>query len=78
MSNEERTMSNIPKDPFLLFSFINMQLRDNYASLEEFCAANDADLDELLEKLNAAGFEYNAELNHFLEAAPEKMTVLFN
>ena len=42
-----------------------MQLRDNYASLEEFCAANDADLDELLEKLNAAGFEYNAELNQF-------------
>ena len=58
-------MSNIPKDPFLLFSFINMQLRDNYASLEEFCAANDADLGELTEKLKAAGFEYSAELNQF-------------
>ena len=58
-------MSSIPKDPFLLFSFINMQLRDNYASLEEFCAANDADLGELTEKLNAAGFEYNEELNQF-------------
>ena len=58
-------MSNIPKDPVLLCSVINMQLRDNYASLEEFCAANDADPDELIEKLNAAGFEYNAELNQF-------------
>ena len=56
---------NIPKDPYLLFSFVNMQLRDNYASLEEFCAANDADLDELTEKLEAAGFEYNTELNQF-------------
>ena len=56
---------NIPKDPYLMFSFINMQLRDNYASLEEFCAANDVDRDELIEKLNAAGFEYNADLNQF-------------
>ena len=56
---------NIPKDPNLLFSFINMQLRDNYASLEEFCAANDADPDELTGKLKSAGFEYNAELNQF-------------
>ncbi len=56
---------NIPKDPNLLFSFINMQLRDNYTSFEEFCAANDADPDELIEKLKNAGFEYNAELNQF-------------
>ena len=56
---------NIPKDPNLLFSFVNMQLRDNYSSFEEFCAANDDDRDELIEKLNAAGFEYNAELNQF-------------
>ena len=58
-------MSNIPKDPFLLFSFVTMQLRDNYTSFEEFCAVNDADPDELTEKLKAAGFEYNAELNQF-------------
>lgn len=58
-------MSNIPKDPNLLFSFINMQLRDNYASFEEFCSANDADPDELTEKLKNAGFEYNTELNQF-------------
>ena len=65
-SDKEIIMSNtIPKDPFLLFSFINMQLRDNYASLEEFCAAYDADRDELTEKLKAAGFEYSAELNQF-------------
>lgn len=56
---------NIPKDPNLLFSFINMQLRDNYTSFEEFCAANDADQDELIEKLKTAGFEYNADLNQF-------------
>ena len=57
--------NNIPKDPFLLYSFVNTQLRDNYSSLEEFCAAYDADRDELVEKLKTAGFDYDAELNQF-------------
>ena len=58
-------MSNIPKDPFLLFSFINMQLRDNYASLEEFCAVYEADISDITARLSAAGYEYDAELNQF-------------
>ena len=58
-------MSNIPKDPFLLFSFMNMRLRDEYDSLDDLCAAFDADRDELAEKLKAAGFEYDAETNQF-------------
>ncbi len=57
--------NNIPKDPFLLYSFANTQLRDNYSSLEEFCAAYDADREELVEKLKTAGFDYDAELNQF-------------
>lgn len=58
-------MSRIPNDPYMLLSYINMMLRDRYESLEEFCAANDADIEAIMEKLKAAGFEYNAELNQF-------------
>ena len=56
---------NIPKDPNMLYSYINMMLRDKFDSLEEFCNVNDADMDEIIERLKAAGFEYDAELNQF-------------
>ncbi|MGN1246780.1 MAG: DUF4250 domain-containing protein, partial [Muribaculaceae bacterium] len=32
-------MENLPKDPMMLMSFINMKLRDCYPSLDELCAA---------------------------------------
>ena len=56
---------NIPKDPNMLISYVNMMLRDRYSSLEEFCNDNDADVNEITEKLKAAGFEYDADLNQF-------------
>ena len=56
---------SIPKDPFMLYSYINMMLRDKFDSFEEFCNVNDADPDEIVEKLKAAGFEYDPELNQF-------------
>ena len=49
----------------MLYSYVNMMLRDKYASLEEFCAVNDADPDEVKAKLQAAGFEYDDALNQF-------------
>ena len=58
-------MSKIPSDPFMLLSFVNMNLRDSYDSLEEFCAANDVDADAIKDKLQAAGFEYDEGLNQF-------------
>ena len=36
----------LPKDPYILLSYLNTQLRDNYPSLEEFCAANDQSREE--------------------------------
>ena len=56
---------NIPKDPNMLISYVNMMLRDRYSSLEEFCNDNDADVNEITEKLKAAGFEYEEDLNQF-------------
>ena len=38
---------NLPQDPIILLSYVNTQLRDHYATLEEFCAAMGADQAEL-------------------------------
>lgn len=56
----------IPNDPFMLYSFVNMKLRDEYPSLEEMCASMDIDEKELKTKLAAAGFEYDAAHNKFV------------
>lgn len=55
----------LPNDPFMLMSTVNMYLRDRYASLDELCAALDVDRAELESKLRNAGFEYSAENNKF-------------
>ena len=49
-------MNNIPNDPIMLLSFINMKLRDNYSSFENLCEGMDISADEITEKLSAAGF----------------------
>lgn len=56
---------SLPNDPMMLFSFVNMKLRDDYASLDELCEDMDVDKQQLTEKLAAAGFEYNASANKF-------------
>ena len=58
-------MDNLPKDPMMLMSLINMKLRDFYPSLDALCEDMDIDKDQLLEKLASAGFEYNQNLNKF-------------
>ena len=54
-----------PQDPFMLMSFINLQLRDYYADLDECCAALDIDRDQLIDTLQKAGFEYDHAHNKF-------------
>ncbi|MBQ8608346.1 MAG: DUF4250 domain-containing protein [Bacteroidaceae bacterium] len=56
---------NLPEDPMMLFSVVNMKLRDFYSSLDALCDDLDVDKEELLAKLKAAGFEYNEEFNKF-------------
>lgn len=58
-------MENIPSDPMMLLSFINMKLRDQYDSLDELCASMDIDRSELESQLAEAGFEYNPQQNKF-------------
>ena len=60
-----KIMENIPSDPMMLLSFINMKLRDQYDSLDELCASMDIDRSELESRLAEAGFEYNPQQNKF-------------
>ena len=55
----------IPQDPIMLFSFVNMKLRDYYKSLEQLCDDMDINQEELTTKLSEAGFEYSEELKKF-------------
>ena len=58
-------MENLPKDPIMLLSFINMKLRDIYSSLDELCDDMEVDRAELEARLGQAGYEYSAENNKF-------------
>lgn len=55
----------IPQDPEMLYSMINMKLRDSYDSFSSLC--EDEDIDEQLVEsvLNKAGYFYNKEINQF-------------
>ena len=56
---------NIPTNPDMLVSFINMKLRDEYDSLEALCEDLNINIDELIQNLRNAGFEYNPQNMRF-------------
>lgn len=55
----------LPKDPVILFSVINLKLRDFYPSLDALCEDMEEDRTEIEEKLCLAGYFYNEETNQF-------------
>lgn len=55
----------LPKDPMMLFSVINMKLRDQYSSLDALCQDMDVRRQDLERELAQAGFEYNRQQNKF-------------
>lgn len=55
----------LPKDVMMLYSFINMKLRDDYSSLDELCDDMNIDRAELEDILKSAGFEYNPDAKKF-------------
>lgn len=57
---------NIPADPFMLLSYMNMKLRDgDYESLEDLCDSLGIDAEDIIGKLKDAGLEYNETLKQF-------------
>lgn len=56
---------DLPNDPVMLMSVINLKLRDFYSNLDELCEDMGVNRNELCQKLGQAGFEYNQEQNKF-------------
>ncbi len=55
----------LPKDPAMLLSVVNTKLRDEFSSLEEFCAAMNVEETALRQTLGAVGYQYDAVQNQF-------------
>lgn len=56
---------NIPNDPIILLSFINMKLRDQYESLDELCDDLELSKNNLCKKLQSVGYIYSETQNQF-------------
>ena len=54
-------MLDLPKDPMMLFSVINMRLRDIYPSLDALCDDLHVDKKEIIDRLAAAAEEGKAK-----------------
>lgn len=58
-------MNELPQDPMMLYSAVNMKLRDRYNSLDELCEDLGLDRCDVEMRLAAIGFEYSPQLNKF-------------
>ncbi len=56
----------MPKDPVMLLSYVNTQLRDNYSSLDDFCKSIDTDKNKLIASLASIDYEYDEAQNQFV------------
>jgi hypothetical protein len=52
-------------DPYILVSAVNMQLRDEFSSVEDLCAAQEIDPEKLKARLKKSGFSYDQEQRQF-------------
>lgn len=59
-------MAAIPRDPVMLMSYLNTQLRDYYPSLDELCGALQLERSELEERLKVIDYYYDSEKNQFV------------
>ena len=57
---------NIPQDPFLLLSYVNLKLRDYYPSLDEMCAGLNLDKAAVTKKLSGIDYAYDPDSNQFV------------
>ncbi len=55
-----------PKDPAMLLSWINTQLRDFYPSLTELCAAENLDREAVEAALSFIDYAYDSDTNQFI------------
>ena len=56
----------IPKDPVMLLSYINTQLRDFYSSFEGLCEDKGLNAEEIQMKLSGIDYVYDLERHQFV------------
>ena len=56
---------NIPNDPAMLLSFVNLKLRDDYDSLDKMCEDLSVSREEITKKLAEIDYEYDEGTNQF-------------
>ena len=56
----------IPKDPFMLLSYVNTQLRDFYPDLDQMCQALGLEKKELEDKLAGIDYSYDKTTKQFV------------
>lgn len=56
----------VPKDPVILLSYLNTQLRDRYSDFDELCASMDLDPVAAAGSLEKIGYRYSRERNQFV------------
>lgn len=57
---------NLPKDPVMLLSVINTNLRDFYSDLDTLCQELQLDKETLIQTLEKIDYEYDAAQNQFI------------
>ncbi len=58
--------NELPKDPVMLLSAVNMKLRDFYPSLQALCEDMNVDEKELTDTLKGINYEYDETSNQFV------------
>ena len=56
----------LPNDPAMLLSFVNLKLRDYYKSLDEMCEDLGVDRQDIESSLAAIDYEYDNSQNRFV------------
>lgn len=57
---------DLPKDPAILLSYVNTQLRDHHDTFADFCASTMFPGDEIKQKLGEMDYYYDEALNQFV------------
>ena len=55
----------IPKDPVMLLSYVNTQLRDFYSSLDALCEDKGIEKEELVEKMKSIEYVHEVDRHQF-------------
>lgn len=56
----------IPKDPVILLSYVNTQLRDYFDSLDALCSLRGIRKDSLITTLDSIDYHYDEKTNQFI------------